>query len=101
MTAPIPKAVSDTGPRVFFRRRSACSESEISLSIDLQQKIWLLPSFMMGSGALLVLVDSGNRPHSLTVSTNSKYLFLSEESPVNVFVLRNTARAGLSRPPCD
>jgi hypothetical protein len=55
----------------------------------------------MGSGALLVLVDSGNRPHSLTISTNSKDLFLSEESPVNVFVLRNTAKAGLSRPPCD
>src|SRR5580692_6887699 len=40
ITAPIPRAVSETGPRVFFSRRSGSSESEISLSIDLQQKSW-------------------------------------------------------------
>jgi hypothetical protein len=41
MTAPIPSAVSDTGPSVFFSRRSGSSESEIRLSMDLQQKSWL------------------------------------------------------------
>src|SRR5581483_11896315 len=41
ITAPIPRAVSDSGPRVFFNRRSGSSESEISLSMDLQQKSWL------------------------------------------------------------
>src|SRR5208283_343032 len=39
--APIPSAVSDHGPRVFCRRCPGASESEISLSIDLQQKSWL------------------------------------------------------------
>src|ERR1700758_3238881 len=41
MTAPIPSAVSETGPRVFLSLRSGSSESEISLSIDLQQRSWL------------------------------------------------------------
>src|SRR6266487_3750689 len=41
ITAPIPSAVSDTGPRVFFSLRSGSWESEISLSMDLQQKSWL------------------------------------------------------------
>ena len=35
MTAPIPSAVSDQGPRVFFRECSGSSESLMSLSIDL------------------------------------------------------------------
>ena len=39
ITAPIPSAVSDQGPRVFFSRCSGSSESEISLSMDLQAKI--------------------------------------------------------------
>ena len=34
MTAPMPSAVSASGPRVFFRRVSGFSESEISLSMD-------------------------------------------------------------------
>ena len=38
MTAPMPKAVRETGPRVFLSLRSGSSESEISLSMDLQQK---------------------------------------------------------------
>jgi hypothetical protein len=33
--------VSETGPSVFFSFRSGSSESEISLSMDLQQKSWL------------------------------------------------------------
>src|SRR6266849_2812917 len=41
ITAPIPSAVSETGPSVFFRRLSGSSESEIRLSMDLQQKSWL------------------------------------------------------------
>src|SRR5258708_21341968 len=42
MMAPMPSAVSDHGPSVLLSRVAACSESEISLSIDLQQKAWLL-----------------------------------------------------------
>lgn len=38
ITAPIPRAVSDHGPSVFFRRCSGRSESLISLSIDLRAK---------------------------------------------------------------
>ncbi len=35
ITAPIPSAVRDSGPSVLVKRRSASSESEISLSMDL------------------------------------------------------------------
>lgn len=48
MTAPMPSAVSDQGPSVFFSACSGCSESEISLSMDLQASSWL------GSAVLLV-----------------------------------------------
>jgi len=41
MTAPIPNAVRDTGPSVFFNACSGLSDSEISLSIDLVRKICL------------------------------------------------------------
>ena len=40
ITAPIPSAVSETGPSVFFSLRSGSCESEIRLSMDLQQKSW-------------------------------------------------------------
>ena len=40
MTAPMPSAVSETGPRVFLSACSGSSESEISLSMDLVRKIW-------------------------------------------------------------
>jgi hypothetical protein len=40
ITAPIPNAVSDQGPSVFFSLCSGCSDSEISLSIDLHAKSW-------------------------------------------------------------
>ena len=50
ITAPMPSAVSETGPSVFFRRRSGCSESDISLSIDLQQKSWFSEVRTVGSG---------------------------------------------------
>ncbi|MGD0345715.1 MAG: hypothetical protein ABSA85_03110 [Terracidiphilus sp.] len=41
MTAPMPSAVSDHGPRVFLSLWSGSSDSRISLSIDLRAKNWL------------------------------------------------------------
>jgi hypothetical protein len=41
MTAPIPSAVSDHGPRVFLSLCAGSSESLISLSIDLRASSWL------------------------------------------------------------
>jgi hypothetical protein len=41
ITAPIPSAVSETGPSVFFNACSGLSDSEISLSIDFVAKICL------------------------------------------------------------
>jgi hypothetical protein len=41
MTAPMPRAVNETGPRVFFNACSGRSDSEISLSIDFVAKICL------------------------------------------------------------
>jgi hypothetical protein len=41
MTAPMPSAVSDHGPRVFLRECPGSSESRISLSMDLQAISWL------------------------------------------------------------
>src|SRR5438876_1847117 len=40
MTAPMPSAVSDNGPSVFFSRCSGSCESEMSLSMDLVAKSW-------------------------------------------------------------
>jgi len=40
ITAPMPSAVSDHGPRVFLRQCSGSSESLISLSIDFLAKSW-------------------------------------------------------------
>jgi len=41
MTAPMPRAVSDQGPRVFLRACSGSSDSRISLSMDLRANSWL------------------------------------------------------------
>ena len=41
ITAPMPRAVNETGPSVFFSACSGRSESEISLSIDFVRKICL------------------------------------------------------------
>jgi hypothetical protein len=41
ITAPMPSAVNETGPSVFFNACSGLSDSEISLSIDLVAKICL------------------------------------------------------------
>jgi len=51
MTAPMPSAVSDHGPRVFFSRCWGSSDSRISLSIDLRAKNWL------GSAGLLAVIS--------------------------------------------
>jgi hypothetical protein len=40
MTAPMPSAVSDHGPRVFLSAFSGSSESLMSLSIDLRANSW-------------------------------------------------------------
>ena len=40
MMAPMPSAVSDHGPKVFLSRCPGSSASEISLSMDLQQRTW-------------------------------------------------------------
>ena len=48
MTAPMPSAVSDHGPSVFFSRCSASCESEISLSMDLQAKICVARAMLLG-----------------------------------------------------
>jgi len=53
MTAPMPSAVSDHGPRVFFSACSGSSESRISLSIDLRATSWL------GRAVLLFQVSTG------------------------------------------
>ena len=41
MTAPTPREVRATGPRVFFRLCSGRSESDMSLSMDFLAKSWL------------------------------------------------------------
>ena len=54
MTAPIPRAVSETGPSVFLSALSGRSDSWISLSIDLVAKIWDLGAkICLGSVVLL------------------------------------------------
>ena len=50
MTAPMPSAVSETGPSVFFRAFSGSSESLISLSMDLVAKICLGASSSWSEG---------------------------------------------------
>src|SRR5581483_8820202 len=54
---PMPRAVSDHGPRVFFRRPPGSSASEISLSMDLQHRSWL-PVFLGSEDGLGVVVCS-------------------------------------------
>src|ERR1700686_2524101 len=52
MMAPMPSAVSDHGPSVFCRRWPGDSDSEISLSIDLQQRSWLSEVRMTSAGSV-------------------------------------------------
>src|SRR5579864_6597722 len=59
ITAPIPSAVSDQGPSVFCNRCPGASDSDISLSIDLQQKICLsdVRTTSFDGGSLVVGCD--------------------------------------------
>ena len=57
MIAPMPRAVSDQGPRVFCRRWPGASDSEMSLSMDLQQKSWLSEVRIVSAGS----ADGGNK----------------------------------------
>ena len=54
ITAPIPNAVRDQGPRLFLRECSGSSESRISLSMDLRASSWL------ARAVLLVLSEPGS-----------------------------------------
>jgi len=62
MTAPMPSAVSDQGPRLFFSARSGSSESLMSLSIDLRAKNWL------GSAGLLAIAAFSYQPSAFSFS---------------------------------
>ena len=53
MMAPMPSAVSDQGPAIFCSRCPGASASEISLSIDLQQKSWLSEVRMTSAGSVV------------------------------------------------
>ena len=78
----MPSAVSETGPSVFFRRRSECSESAINLSMDLQQKIWcwelrLVPAVgsakrLMSPGVLASLLEEAGPPFTVQKGGTSK-----------------------------
>src|SRR5215472_8648914 len=61
MTAPIPSAVRDQGPRVFCRRCPGVSDSAISLSIDLQQRSWFaeVRTTCLDGGSDVVGCDKG------------------------------------------
>ena len=69
MTAPMPRAVSETGPRVLRSAVSGDSESEMSLSIDLVAKIcrgWLGGGRGGSSAAIygIVTIVSGDGPQT-------------------------------------
>jgi hypothetical protein len=71
MTAPMPSAVSDQGPRDFFSACSGSSDSLISLSMDLQANsclsravlLWSLkvPALMMKPFGEVYMVRKGER----------------------------------------
>src|SRR3984957_20374480 len=68
--APMPSAVSDQGPSDLLSRFSGFSESEISLSIDLQQKTCLSEVRMTAAGS----VDCDKRlwaPENQLLATSS------------------------------
>ena len=50
MTAPMPRAVSETGPSVFLSALSGRSDSWISLSMDFVAKIWRARCSFLGVG---------------------------------------------------
>src|SRR5208283_3700057 len=87
MMAPMPSAVSDQGPSVFFRRWPGASDSEISLSMDLQQKSWRLEVRML-------LLDGGS---VVVAGCNTRWW-----SPVKTGVptLRDFRRVGIPNAEC-
>src|ERR1041385_6713704 len=70
MTAPMPRAVSDHGPSVFCSRWPGASDSEISLSIDLQQKSWLseVRTVLLAGGSEVAGCDKGAYSPGLGIS---------------------------------
>jgi hypothetical protein len=62
ITAPMPKAVRDQGPSVFFKACSGSSESRISLSIDLRASSWLGRAILLGLTVAGELSGSGRFP---------------------------------------
>lgn len=58
MTAPMPSAVNDKGPSVFFSLQAGSSDSRISLSMDFVAKICFDRVLLL---KLLSLNPSGNR----------------------------------------
>src|SRR5208282_1789321 len=67
LMAPMPSAVSDHGPSVLLSRFAGFSDSEINLSMDLQQKAWLLEVRMTPTPAAGSVDDcdkSSLSPHS-------------------------------------
>ena len=66
MIAPMPSAVSDHGPSVLLRRCSGFSDSEINLSMDLQQKAWLVDVRMTASVGLAAGSVGGGDKGSLS-----------------------------------
>jgi hypothetical protein len=65
MTAPMPSAVSDQGPRVFLSLCSGSSDSRISLSMDLQASSWL--------GRAVLLVPFRRAVQAVAVSCRKPY----------------------------
>src|SRR5258707_6931498 len=112
MMAPMPSAVSDHGPSVLLSRVAGCSESEISLSMDLQQKAWLLEVRMTPSAGSVDDWDKSSlSPHSrsrawtlahsrrlLTALANRLPLRLAAYQPFHLALLRSArVIAGLLR----
>src|SRR5271166_4213094 len=62
--APMPSAVSDHGPSDLLSRFSGFSDSEINLSIDLQQRSWLSEVRMTSFGGGSVVVGCDKRSDS-------------------------------------
>jgi hypothetical protein len=80
MTAPMPSAVSDHGPSVFFSRCSGSSESEISLSMDLHAKSWFARWMLRGvvDWAQGIQTESDGRGQVRFTPRARKRIFITE-----------------------
>jgi hypothetical protein len=72
MTAPMPSAVSDQGPRVFFSACPGSVESLMSLSIDLRAKNWL------GRAGLLAVAAFSYQPSAFSIFVLRRRLSLEQ-----------------------